>query len=121
MKQILLFFGGFILGVLFTSYMIDFESDDNIVGLSLERTKGECIKTNGKLKIFQVIKPNSALAETGESSNDLMVLLINYEGKSYYDDQNITITSNKCAKQIGTYKYTTKMGLEKTVPAVVIE
>jgi hypothetical protein len=121
MKQILILIGGFILGVLFTRFMINSESDDNIVGLSLERTKGECIKSNGKLKIFQVINPNSALAETGESSSDLMVLLINYEGKSYYDDQKITITSNKCAKQIGTYKYTTNMGIEKTVPAVVIE
>ena len=62
-----------------------------------------------------------ALAETGKYTDRLMVLLINYDGKSYYDDQKIKIPANKCARQIGTYQYHTKMGIDKTVPAVVIE
>ena len=50
-----------------------------------------------------------------------MVLLINYDGKSYYDNQKIIVPSKKCARQIGTYQYMTRMGIGKTVPAVVIE
>jgi hypothetical protein len=49
-----------------------------------------------------------------------MVLLINYDGKTFYDEQKIDV-SKKCMRQIGSYQYTTNMGLEKTVPAVVIE
>ena len=50
--------------------------------------------------------------------NDVVVLLINHDDKTYYDDQKFDI-SKKCARQIGTYQYKTKF--EKTVPAVVIE
>lgn len=62
-----------------------------------------------------------ALAETGNYPDRIMVLLINYDGKSYYDNQKIIIPAKKCAKQIGTYQYRTRMGIDKTVPAVVIE
>ena len=54
-------------------------------------------------------------------SDRILVLLINYDDKSYYDDQKIKIPSGKCARQIGTYRYTTKNEMVKTVPAVVIE
>jgi len=47
-------------------------------------------------------------------------LLVNSDGKTYYDDQKIEI-SNKCVRQIGSYQYTTKDNFEKTVPAVDIE
>lgn len=52
--------------------------------------------------------------------NDVVVLLINYDGKTYYDDQKIDVT-NKCVRQIGTYQYSAGISIEKTVPAVVIE
>ena len=49
-------------------------------------------------------------------------MLVNYDSKTYYDEQKIKIPTNKCARQIGTYQYTTKKdNFEKTVPAVVIE
>lgn len=53
-------------------------------------------------------------------NNNVVVFLINYDGKTYYDDQKINVT-NKCVRQIGTYQYTAKIGIEKTVSAVVIE
>jgi len=65
-----------------------------------------------------------ALARTGgifDIREGIVILLINYEGKAYYDDQKIEIPANKCARQIGTYQYTTRDKFEKTVPAVVIE
>ena len=52
--------------------------------------------------------------------NDVVVLLVNYDGKTYYDDQKIDVT-NKCVRQIGTYQYSAGIGIEKTVPAVVIK
>ena len=50
-----------------------------------------------------------------------MVLLVNYDGQTYYDNQKIIIPANKCARQIGTYQYSTKNETIKTVPAVVID
>lgn len=52
--------------------------------------------------------------------NDVVVLLINYDGKTYYDEQKIDVT-NKCVRQTGTYQYSASIGIEKTVPAVVIK
>ncbi len=49
-----------------------------------------------------------------------MVLLINDEGKYYYDDQIIEIPKGKCLRQIGVYKYMTKAEFEKTVPIAKI-
>lgn len=129
MKAFIIFIAGFLAGIfvtiLFTvpeNYSDDYssETNDNLRGLIVFPEKSDCI-TKQKLKIFQVIKPNMALAETGNYPDGIMVLLINYNNKSYYDEQKITIPTGKCAKQIGTYKYTTKMEIDKTVPAVVIE
>ena len=85
--------------------------------------KGECITTSGEIEVMQVLAPNAALAWTGGLfySDRILVLLINYDDKSYYDEQKIKIPSDKCARQIGTYRYTAKNEMVKTVPAVVIE
>ena len=126
MKKVLLFFGGFVAGIIATilfAYIISSSnrSKDELAGLTMLSEKGECIKTEGEIKIFQVIEPNIALARTGDYGEGIFVLLINNEGKTYYDDQKIKIPSKKCARQVGTYQYTTKIGIEKTIPAVVIE
>lgn len=92
-----------------------------LIGLTIFPQKGDCIISKGEIEIFQVIQPNMALAETGKYPHRIIVLLINHDGKSYYDNQKITVPTKKCARQIGTYQYTTKMGIEKTVPAAVIE
>ena len=105
------------------------------------KKKGDCLTTTSKnksceIEIIQVLAPNAALGNKKYYSdeklyggktyrnydifNDVVVLLINYDNKTYYDDQKIDI-SNKCARQIGTYQYTTKSEFEKTVPAIVIE
>lgn len=126
MKKYLIFFGGFVAGIIVTFLVLYIiartnRSNDEFTGLTMLSEKGECIKTEGEIEVFQVIKPNIALARTGDYSEGIFVLLINNEGKTYYDEQKITIPDNKCARQVGTYQYTTKNGMEKTVPAVVIE
>jgi hypothetical protein len=146
MKKFLIFIGGFVAGILATilvAYFITIANkpnDDGLIGLTLFPEKGECITTTSKnksceIEIFQVLAPNAALGNIKYYSdenfggqtfrnydllNDVVVLLINYDNKTYYDNQKIDI-SNKCARQIGTYQYKTKSEFEKTVPAIVIE
>lgn len=146
MKSFLIFIGGFIAGILGTIifvylFSIADKPNDGLLGLTMFPQQGECLKTTSKNKsceidIFQVIAPNAALATIkyysdkklygGETyrdydiKNDVVVLLLNYEDKTYYDDQKVDI-SKKCARQVGTYQYKTKNKFEKTVPAVVIE
>jgi hypothetical protein len=126
MNKFLIFLGGLITGVLVTilvAYIVAVKDkpNDGLIGLKIFPSKGECIASKGKLEVFQVIAPNMALAQAGVFPDRIMVLLISYEGDNYYDDQKITIPNKKCARQIGTYQYSTKIGYDKTVPAVAIE
>jgi len=129
MKKFLIFIGGFVAGILATilvAFLITVANkpyDDGLLGLTIFPEKGECITVKKEIEIFQVLEPNVALARTGGILEDgIVILLINYDGQSYYDEQKIKIPKNKCARQIGTYQYTTrKDNFGKTVPAVVIE
>ena len=147
MKGYLIFIGGFVAGILATilvGYLMIIANkpiDDGLLGLKVFSEKGECLKTtskskNSEIEIFQVLEPNMALGTIKYYSdkklyggevyrdhdilNDIVVLLINYDSKTYYDDQKINVSKN-CVRQIGTYQYTTKSNFGKTVPAVVIE
>jgi len=135
MKKIWIFIIGFVAGIIATFlvvfvFFVANKPNDGLLGLTIFPEKGECITTAGEIEVFQVIEPNVALAKTikyGEYgirqySDEIVVLLIDYDGKSFYDEQKIKIPANKCARQIGTYRYTTRQDrFEKTVPAVVIE
>jgi len=126
MKQFLIFIGGFVAGVLVTiliAFMItdSKQPNDGLIGLTVFPEKGDCVTKKQRIDILQVMKPNMALAETGEYPDRIIILLINHDGKTYYDDQKIEIPTNKCARQIGIYQYTTNIGMDKTVPAVLIE
>ena len=136
MKNFFIFIGGFVAGILatiFVAYLIAIANkpnDDGLLGLKVFPEKGECIATEGEIEVFQVLEANVALAKTvkyGEYgirnySDEIVVLLIDYDGKTFYDEQKVKIPKNKCARQIGTYQYTTQRDkFGKTVPAVVIE
>ena len=126
MRLFLIFTSGFIAGVVTTivfAYLLSKSEmpNDSLSGLTTFSEKGDCIATKKEIKVLQVVKPNMALAETVQFPEGILVLLINYDNKSYYDDQKIRIPPNKCARQIGIYNYTSQMGVIKTVPAVVIE
>jgi len=143
-KQLII---GFILGVFATIiamyiYSTSNNADDGISGLNFFENPGECITNNSKEKsseitVIQVTATNAALANlrnyTDEKGfrgeirrdydivNDVLVLLIIYEEKSYYDDQKIEV-SGKCLRQLGTYQYQPlKSSSWKTIPVVVIE
>lgn len=126
MKKLLLFSSGFIAGIIATLLVailinVTNQPNDGRVGLTMFPEKGDCIKAKGEIEVFQVLEPNMALANTGDILNGIVVLLINHDGKSYYDEQKIKIPAGKCARQVGTYQYTTKNETVKTVPVVVIE
>lgn len=87
--------------------------------------EGDCISENS-FEVFQVLDSGDALANEVKIEWDMSVptgvtvLLLCKDGKSYYDDQVIKVSEGKCAKQIGTFKYSTKAGFDKTVPIVSI-
>lgn len=122
MKKFLLFFGGFICGIIMTFltiFIIGSTSTSNN-GVNIFDKPGECL-AKGSVEIFQVIEPTAALATTkGDYGyNGILVLLVNDENKVYYDEQIVKAT--KCFRQIGTYQYETKGEFLKTVPVVIAE
>ena len=128
MKKFLIFIGGFVAGILATFLVVFLiyaanKPNDGRLGLTVFPEKGECMKIKNEITVFQVLEPNMALARAGNIGDILdriVVLLVNYEGGTY-DQQKIIIPANKCARQIGTYQYTSKDENVNTVPAVVIE
>lgn len=123
MKKIWVFILGIITGIVLTilfaivSYV---SSTGNTSGLNMFEEPGECLINRSSLKIFQVLEPTAALAMIKDDFSSGAYLLVNNEGKSYYDDQVIKLPTGKCFKQIGTYQYPTKDDRIKTVPVVQI-
>lgn len=78
--------------------------------------------TSNRFEVFQV-GSDGALAncEEGKYSQAMFtgpVVYILAEGQNqFYDDQVIDVPSGKQAVQIGTYRYTTRLG-EKVVPVI---
>lgn len=94
-------------------------------GVTLFDEPGECLSTES-FEVMQVVDDHHALAYEVEwndilqsyISTDLLVLLTNDNGEYYYDDQVIKVPKGMCMRQIGIYKYQTKMEIDKTVPIV---
>lgn len=131
-KFILTFVAGLVTGVILVfafGYYVAMSdrnnsSSDNVVQM-FDTPKQE-IKAD-EFKIFQVLQDGSALASYDEVRSKegyvdfgTVVLFPASDEVSYYDDQIISLPQGKCFRQIGTYRYTTKDGTEKTVPAIDI-
>lgn len=124
-KKILIFSAGVVAGVVLMILIALVASKGNVSddGITIFETEGNCVSSNS-FEIFQVLDSGDALArefEHGMSvATGVTVLFLNDGNKSYYDDQVIKVPSGKCAKQIGVFKYSTRAGLERTVPIVEI-
>ncbi len=123
MKRWLVFLLGTVVGIVLTVavlYLMAACSSANN-GVTYFEKPGDCISTKS-LEVFQVLDQGVALAnETDDGFHTgLVVLLIDENGKYYYDDQVIEIPEGKCARQVGVYTYPTKMEIERTVPIVEI-
>lgn len=86
--------------------------------ISVTSITGENIDVNS-FRVMQVLADGAALAIPNELlSTNLIVLLLNYDGKTYYDNQTVTAPKGNCFKQIGTFKYKAQNGNQITIPVV---
>ena len=121
-KGVLLFLGGMVtmLAILLIIGLFSGSSNNGITWLE---EKGECI-TKSSIEVFQVLEPGMALANTKSEYGYMgkVVLIINNDGKAYYDEQIISPTQKGCIRQVGIYEYQTKKDkFWKTVPVVIAE
>lgn len=122
MKKIWVFVLGIIAGIILTMLfaVIATSTTKQRSGLSMFENPGDCLISKSNLKVFQVLEPSAALTMIKDDYSSAVYLLVNDEGKTYYDDQIVKLPTNTCFKQIGTYQYSTKDDRLKTVPVVQI-
>lgn len=95
---------------------------EGIEGLHLLDEPGEIIKEES-IKVFQVLAKDAALAHGKNEYGDyygMIYLLVNKEGKYYYDDEMVKVPKGKVLRQIGVYQYPTRQDIVKTVPVIMI-
>ena len=128
-KSILIYLAGFITAIIIVAIIviigISDSAPDNTThrqGLTIFLEQGDIINET-QFEVFQVIESNLALA-TGKGSgtyvyDGVTVLLMRDEGKYFYDDEKINLSSKP--NQAGIYQYETKGGNRKTVPVIKIK
>ena len=137
MKNWMIFLCGLLTGVVLTiivAFIINTsQKNSNVVetevqqqeddGVKLFEEPGDIMEGNS-FKVFQVIATDGALVKGKSGRSDLyygmVYLLINREGKSYYDDEIVNVPKGKVVRQMGIYHYPTRDGFEKTVPIIEI-
>lgn len=121
-KKILIFAAGVVTGIILTFVFAIVYNKSSNSNLTLFDYEGSCVSTNS-FEVFQVLDNGDALAseiEPGHSIATGIIALFPAGNQShFYDDQIISIPEGKCARQIGVYKYNSKLG-ERTVPVVAI-
>lgn len=124
MKSILVFISGTAVGAVLSFLvflcMTGHFLNDKII---LFEKEGRCISDHS-FEVFEVLNSGEALASEFSreyaTATGLMVLFPKKKEGSHYVGEVIEIPAGKCAKQIGVFKYPTKVGREKTVPVVEI-
>ena len=122
MKKWLIFLGGVVTGVLLTflfAFMFSSQKETSVKensGLTMFEQPGDVI-TEKSFKVIQALEQCAALAD-GEKEYMTTFLLVNDEGKYYYDHEIVKVPSGKVARQVGIFKYTSGGGLDRTVPVV---
>lgn len=134
MKKWVVFLLGMIAGGVLTFVMMlvlaigantNANTNANNNGITLFDQPCECLNAKA-FEVMQVVDNNHALAhevEWNELLEDymqtgLLVLVTNDNGEYYYDDQIIEVPQGMCMRQVGIYRYQTRMDMEKTVPIV---
>jgi hypothetical protein len=123
-KSILIYLAGFITAIILSAIIgISGSAPDNTTqrqDLTIFQEEGNTINET-QFKIFQVLEPNLALANGKGSGtylfNGITVLLMGNEGKYFYDDEVIELSSNP--NQAGSFQYESKNG-RRTVPVIRI-
>ncbi|MBQ5606327.1 MAG: hypothetical protein IIU87_03855 [Prevotella sp.] len=122
------YFGlGVIAGIVLTfvfAYIYNASMAKGNDGLTWFEEPGEVVDVKS-YRVFQVIGDDAALVEGQTYENreiytGAVYLLINEEGKYYYDEEIIRVPDGKVVRQVGIYKYPTKSDFIKTVPIIEI-
>lgn len=100
------------------AYCVNLSNNAGVIGLELFDEPGECMEYS-QFEVFQVVGSGCALANADDSFGSVVLMMPN-ENQRFYDGQKIELKSDECAQRIGTYKYGTRMDIERTVPAVRI-
>lgn len=132
MKNVLIYIAGVLTGIvltILTAFLFATTNNENTPiekqqGITLFDEPGDSVDTK-QFKVFQVINSGAALAFSEEKKygqsffHDPVVLLLNDEGKLYYDDEIVKVPQGQNARQMGIYQYSTESGY-KTVPIIKI-
>ena len=121
MKKWLIYVLGIITGIILTfvfAFCVNLSNKIGIIGLEIFEEPGDYMEYS-QFEVFQVVESGCALANADDSFG-ATVFIIPDEKQHFYDNQKIVLKNDQCAQHVGTYKYSTKMGIEKTVPAVRI-
>ena len=123
MKKGIIFVLGMITGIILTlafGVYVSYFNNPGIIGLEMFEKPGDYME-HSQFKVFQVIEPGYALAYNDDFlSEGEIVFIIPNETQQFYDGQKIVLKSDQRAQHVGTYKYSSKGGIEKTVPAIRI-
>ena len=92
-------------------------------GITLLEEPGDVVEVKS-FKVFQVLAKDAALVQ-GETKyqgvySGIVYLLMNKEGKLYYDDEIVNVPKGSIVRQMGIYQYPTKDDMIKTVPIIRI-
>lgn len=100
------------------AFCVSLFNNSGIIGLEMFEEPGDYMEYS-QFEVFQVVELGCALAYSDDSFGAIVFIIPN-EKQQFYDNQKIVLKKNQCAQHVGTYKYNTKMEIEKTVPAVRI-
>ena len=121
MKKWLVYVLGIITGIVLTfalAFCVNLSKRSGIIGLEMFEEPGENMDYS-QFEVFQVLESGCALANADDAF-DATVFIIPDEKQQFYDNQKIVLKNEQCAQRVGTYRYSTKMGIERTVPAIKI-
>lgn len=121
MKKWLIYLLGILTGIILTfafAFCVNLNNNSGIIGLELFETPGDYMEYS-QFDVFQVVASGCALANADDSFAATVFIIPN-EKQQFYDGQKIVLKNDHAAQRVGTYKYDTNIGIEKTVPAVRI-
>lgn len=123
MKKIWIYILGILTGIVVTFFTLMIIANASN-GMTFFDKPGQ-IMDDTSFKVIQSLGSNAALANGKndkffDSYGGLTVLLYNENNETYYDDQIVTVPKGKCFRQVGVYKYQTRMDIGKTVPIVMV-
>lgn len=128
MKKGLVFLLGTITGIVLTFvffFILGLATNGSRVdGVDYFEEVGQVMSVQ-EYKVMQVLPNGNALAkERSDEEYDwysgAVVLLVAGEDVHYYDEQVVKKPVGSQFRQVGTYRYKTKQGFVKTVPAVAL-